>query len=283
MNEKITYLDPNEVETDPRLQVRSVAVYGEDSRIDEAERLKALQSNLHSVVSAGEHAAPIEIFRHDDQWLVFDGHNRLEVYQKVAKKTPVKIPAIIRPYTFKEALSLAYMVNTQHGVGVSKSDATKAAFRSCVFANNDISVKELIRQGLSERVAQKVRQAARMLIEEAEITPADDENEVSRKVTRWCKRQAKEGFARSGLDKIQTDHLGFPSYRFVLDRKPIEDRSEAVRIEQMARSIEKLVEQDADVFLAALKRVSRKTRMDLPVSVKRREKRKEDLDEDLDF
>lgn len=283
MNEKITYLDPNEVETDPRLQVRSVAVYGEDSRMDEAERLKALQSNLHSVVSAGEHSEPIEVFRHDDQWLVFDGHNRLEVYQKVAKKTPVKIPAIIRPYNFKEALSLAYMVNTRHGVSVSKSDATKAAFRSCVFANNDVSVKELIRQGLGERVAQKVRQAARMLIEEAEVTPSDDENEVSRKVTRWCKRMAKEGYARSGLDKIQTDHLGFPSYRFVLDRKPIEDRSEAVRIEQMARSIEKLVEQDADVFLAALKRVSRKTRMDLPVTVKRREKRREELDDGLEF
>ncbi|MCU7554419.1 hypothetical protein OCL06_07400 [Alteromonas sp. ASW11-19] len=283
MNEKITYLDPNDVETDPRLQVRSVAVYGEDSRIDEGERLKALQSSLHSVVSAGEHSEPIEVFRHDEQWLVFDGHNRLEVYQKVAKKTPVKIPAIIRSYNFKEALSLAYMVNTRHGVSVSRSDATKAAFRSCVFSNDGITVKELIKQGLSERVAQKVRQAARKLIEEAEITSSDDENEITGKVTRWCKRMAKEGFARAGLDSISTDHLGFPSYRFVLDRKPIEDRSEAARIEQMARSIEKLVEQDADVFLAALKRVSRKTRMDLPITVKRQQKSKLQLDEEFEF
>ncbi|OJF67965.1 hypothetical protein BK026_03755 [Alteromonas sp. V450] len=282
MNEKIMYLDPNEVDTDPRLQVRSETVYGDDSR-GEAESLAALRKRLFKIVSAGEHTDPIEVFRDGDEWLVFDGHNRLQVYQKVAEKTPTKIPAIVRPYSFKEALSLAYMVNTRHGVSVSPSDATRAAFRSCIFSNDGISTSELVKQGLGERLAQKVRQAARQLIEEAEVVRSDDENDIIGKVTRWCKKMAKEGYARAGLETIPTDHLGFPSYRFVLDRKPIEDRSEAARIEQMARSIEKLVEQDEDVFLAALKRVSRKTRLDLPVSVKRREKRQEDLDEDLDF
>lgn len=267
MSEKITYLDPNEVQTDERLQVRSIAIYGDKSRGDEAESLKAMRKRIYRVVDAGEHVDPIEVIKHGDEWLVFDGHNRLAVYQKVAEKKPVKIPVVVLPYTLKQALALGYKVNTKHGVRITSSDATKAAFRACVYSYNTIEVKEIVQQGISVRTAQAIRQAARKLIEESQIFEDDDENEVKRKVTQWCNQKTRQ-FARSGLDSVQTDHLGFPSYKFVLQPQPTRELSEKAQIEHMAKQIEKLVEQDEFVFLKALKKVSRKGRLGLPVSVK---------------
>lgn len=280
MTEKITYLDPNEIQTDDRLQVRSVAIFGDKSRGDEAGRLKEMRKRIYAIVSEGQHVEPIEVIKCDGEWLVFDGHNRLSVYQKVAEKKPVKIPAVVLPYTLKQALALGYKVNTQHGVSVNKSDATKAAFRACVYSNDTIEVPELISQGTGKRLAQKIRQAARKLIEEAGIFESDDENDVRRKVAKWCKRMAKEGHARAGLDNIQTDHQGFPSYRFVLDRKPPRELSESAQVEHMAKQIEKLVEQGEDIFLKALKKVRSSDRMDLPISFKRK---KRSVPDDADF
>jgi len=286
VNEKITYLDPNEIQTDPRLQVRSEVAYGSSSPSEEKSRLTALRKRIERVVTSGEHSDPIEVFTHDDDWLVFDGHNRLEVYQRVAKRSPVKIPVIIRPYTLKEALGRAYLVNTRHGVAVSQKDATRAAFRSCVFSNDGITTADLIKQGLGERLSQKVRQAARTLIDEAKISATDDEQEVIAKVGRWCKRMAREGYAKAGADSIPTDHLGFPSYRFVLDKKPTEDKGDNAKIEAIASSIEALAQSDPYLFLKALKRVSNKARMDLPVRVSKIEQYADshgDDDEDYEF
>ena len=91
---------------------------------------------------------------------------------------------------------------------------------------------------------------------------------------------AKEGHARAGLDNIQTDHQGFPSYRFVLDRKPPRELSESAQVEHMAKQIEKLVEQGEDIFLKALKKVRSSDRMDLPISFKRK---KRSVPDDADF
>lgn len=283
MSEKITYLDPNEVQTDERLQVRSIAIYGDKSRGDEAESLKAMRQRIYRVVDAGEHVDPIEVIKHGDEWLVFDGHNRLAVYQKIAEKKPVKIPVVVLPHTLKQALALGYKVNTQHGVRISTSDTTKAAFRACVYSFGAIEKNQIIQQGISERTAQAIRQAASKLIKEAHILESDDENEVKRKVTQWCNKKAKQ-YARSGLDSIQTDHLGFPSYKFVLKPKPTQELSEKAQIEHMANQIEKLAKLDEYIFLKALSKVSRKTRMDLPVSVGRFEPKVDDsAPEEEDF
>lgn len=90
MNEKITYFDPLEIQTDSNLQVRSSSVFGDDLT-NEVESLKAMRSRIRQVVSAGHHVAPIELIKFNDEYFVFDGHNRLEVYQEIAEKQAIKI------------------------------------------------------------------------------------------------------------------------------------------------------------------------------------------------
>lgn len=124
-----------------------------------------------------------------------------------------------------------------------------------------------------------------MLREEATITEEDHVHEIDAKIARWCAQMAKQGYAPAGSKSIRTDDHGFPRYRFVLDRKPTKELNEGYLIERMAQDLEKLVEQDPEIFLRALKKVSHKSRMGLPVTVKTNPKRKtkQAEPEELDF
>ena len=285
MNDKTIYLDPNEVHTDDRLQVRSLNVLGLTDREAVEKRLQDLRKRLFKVIDSGEHVDPIELIEHDGKLWVFDGHNRLEVYKKVRQKRDIKIPALVLPYTYRQALAKGHTVNTRHGVGLTSGEASQAAFRSCVYSTEDVPTNELIQQGLGERLAQKIKQAARVLREEAAITEEDHVHEIDAKIARWCAQMAKQGYAPAGSKSIRTDDHGFPRYRFVLDRKPTKELNEGYLIERMAQDLEKLVEQDPEIFLRALKKVSHKSRMGLPVTVKTNPKRKtkQAEPEELDF
>jgi hypothetical protein len=269
MNEKITYFDPLEIQTDPNLQVRSSSVFGDDLT-NEVESLKAMRSRIRQVVSAGHHVAPIELIKFNDEYFVFDGHNRLEVYQEIAEKQAIKIPAVVLPYTMKEALALSYRVNTQHGVAVSLGDSTKAAFRACIYSNNTIKTKDLTQQGLSESLAQKLRRAAKILIEEAKISTDDNPEIIQSKVKVWVSKMAKEYARSDGSNTIPSDHLGFPSYRFVLERKTPAQFNDKQRVAQLADKLEKIALADIDIFLAALKKISRNDRLGLPLRVSKK-------------
>lgn len=65
MNDKTIYLDPNEVHTDDRLQVRSLSVLGLTDREAVEKRLQDLRKRLFKVVDSGEHVDPIELIEHD--------------------------------------------------------------------------------------------------------------------------------------------------------------------------------------------------------------------------
>ncbi|QTH72033.1 ParB/RepB/Spo0J family partition protein [Pseudoalteromonas xiamenensis] len=277
MNETITYFDPFEIQTDPNLQVRSSSAF-DDDLTNESESLKAMRNRIRQVVTAGHHVEPIKLIKCDGEYFVFDGHNRLEVYQEIAEKQSLKIPAIVLPYTRKEALAQGYRVNTQHGVAVSLGDSTKAAFRACVYSYNAIQTKDLTQNGLSDSLAQKLRRAAKILIEEAEISEEDSAETIQSKVIAWTGRMAKKYGRADGANTIPRDHLGFPSYRFVLERKTPAKFNEKQRIAQLADKLEKIAQADPDIFLAALKKISRNDRLDLPIRISKRKLDSSDLE-----
>lgn len=280
---KIIYLDPNDIHTDDRLQVRSKRSIKVDERDAVDKRLEDTRKRLFKVINAGEHVDPIEVFDNDGEWLVFDGHNRLAVYQKVRRKRDIKIPVKILPYSYQEALAKGYTVNTKHGVGLTEREASQAAFRSCVYSENEIPTNDLVQQGIGIRTAQMIKKAAKMLRDEAVIAIGDSPDQIASKVSRWCSDMLKKGYAPAGSNRIHTDDHGFPRYRFVIEKKPVKEPNEGYLIEHMAQTLEKLVGQDSDIFLRALKRISHKSRLGLPVTVKTNKKRNVKVDEDDDW
>lgn len=282
MVNNVIYLDPNDIQTDSRLQVRSKRSIKVDERDSVDKRLEDTRKRIYKVVSAGEHVDPIEVFDNDGEWLVFDGHNRLAVYQKIRKKRDIKIPVKVLPYSYREALSKGYTVNTRHGVGLTEREASQAAFRSCVYSENEIPTNDLVQQGIGIRTAQMIKKAAKVLRDEAAINSGDTIDQVASKVTRWCREMVKKGYSmRSGVDRIHTDDHGFPRYRFVLEKQPEQTPNESYMVQHMAETLEKLVKSNSDAFLKALRKISHKKRLDLPITVKTNKKRSEaKLEED---
>lgn len=91
--------------------------------------------------------------------------------------------------------------------------------------------------------------------------------------------------SRRPLPLFKVDSHGFPTYGFIPDPKIGRDNeTEAFKVERMVQKLEALVDEDYDIFRAALKKVARKNNRDLKVTVRDLNKKQENAgDEDEEF
>ena len=280
-----TYLPLSEITTDFRLQVRTDRMLQRGQKEVKNIRLEVMVDRIATSLEAGQEIEPIKVIRHDGEYLVFDGHHRLKAYQEAFPNDDPQVAVKIMPYSYHEALAEGYSVNTNHGEGLHDNERSQAALRSCVYSPEDIKAKALQREGIKERLAQKITQAARVLKEEAEIKPSDSPDEIDEKIAAWMAQLPRDLYRLEGSPRFKVDDHGFPSYRFILERRGnIQEPNQAARIAAITKTLQAIVDEDTIAFLKALKKVAHKKNRDLNITVHRIEEPKYDEDdEDADF
>ncbi|UAA39603.1 ParB-like nuclease domain-containing protein [Paraneptunicella aestuarii] len=280
-----THLPLSEITTDFRLQVRTDAMLQRGQKEVKGLRLEAMVDRIATSLEAGQKIEPIKVIRHGGEYLVFDGHHRLKAYQEAFPNDDPQVAIEIMPFSYHEALAKGYYVNTTHGEGLNDTERSQAALRSCVYSHEDIKAKALQREGIKERLAQKITQAARQLKKEAEINPSDNPDEIDEKIGAWINRLPRNCYSSDGARLFKLDDHRFPTYRFILERKAnTREPTQTARVAALTKTLEAIVDEDYIVFLKALKKVAHKNNRDLNITVHRIEEPKyyED-DEDADF
>lgn len=267
----IKSLPLDEIKTDPRLQVRSPKLLAGGEKAAKDIRLGEMHQRLVNCLESGEELAPIKVIEHKGEYLVFDGHHRLKAYQEVFPFDNRKVPVEIERLTYREALGKGFTVNADHGEGLHSSERSQAALRSCIYSPFEVKAKDLVsKQGISESVSQKVTRAARRLKKEAAISPKDNPNVIDRKVSKWIEELPKGVFSADGKRLFKIDDHGFPTYRFILEKKAGRDvESDEMKIAQIQKTLEGLVDEDYYAFRKALKKVAHSSNRDLRITIHR--------------
>jgi hypothetical protein len=203
-------------------------------------------------------------------YLVFDGHHRLEAFRDHSPLDSPDVPVEILPYSFKEALSLGYTVNMRHGEGLTDKERTQAALRSCVYNSSNPKPKDIKGAvGIAQSTAEKITRAARTLKEEADIQPNDTPDDIDKKVQKWVENHPPEYYREGRHPLFRVDSHGFPTYGFILDRKVgRENETDAFKVQRLVQKLVAIVDVDFYIFRAALKKVAHKKNRDLKVTVK---------------
>jgi hypothetical protein len=202
---QLTTLPISSIETDPRLQVRSHNLLSAGLQTSKEARLEDQHDRLVNTIKAGGDVEPIRVIKSDSDsldendfgptadYLVFDGHHRLDAYRAHSPLDNPDVPVELLPYSFKEALSLGFTVNMAHGEGLTDKERTQAALRSCVYSPTDTKPKDIKGVvGIAQSTAEKITRAARRLKEEADIQPEDTPDEIDGKVRSWVNNHPPE-------------------------------------------------------------------------------------------
>jgi hypothetical protein len=295
---QFTTLPISSIETDSRLQVRSHNLLSAGLQTSKEARLDDQHDRLVNTLKAGGVVEPIRViksdsdsrdedgFSPDSDYLVFDGHHRLKAFKDHSPLDNPEVPVEILPYSFKEALSLGYTVNMTHGEGLTDKERTQAALRSCVYNSSNTKPKDIKRAvGIAQSTAEKITRAARRLKDEADIQPNDTPGAIDKKVCQWVNDQPPEYYREGRLPLFRLDSHGFPTYGFILERKVgRENETDAFKVQRLVQKLEALVDEDYDIFRAALKKVAHKKNRDLKVTVKDLNRQQENVkDEDDEF
>lgn len=262
----------DQIQTHPLLQVRSDNVLSVTERDQKESDLQKQHERLLTVIQAGSYIDPIQVIRtapeNTEEFLVFDGHHRLLAYQEV-KQPSDTIKVELLGHSLQDALKLGYTVNATHGAALRDKERTHACFRSLLFCRDEIPTKDLQVHGIGERLAQKLKQAAKILKSEADVYQTDTADQILKKIQTWTRVEIKKhgkGFG-SRRPVFTTDEHMIPSYRYVLDRKPINvEEPEGVRLARMIEQMKVYVQNDPDLFRKAVKQLSRE--YDLQIRVK---------------
>lgn len=279
-----THLPLSEITTDFRLQVRTNAMLQRGEKEVKKIRLESMVDRIVNSLEAGQDIEPIKVIKHKDEYLVFDGHHRLKAYEYAFPYDNPQVSVEIMPFSYHEALAKGYYVNTSHGEGLNDTERSQAALRSCVYSPKDIKAKALQREGMKERLSQKITQAARQLKKEAGIKPKDSPRVIDQKVAAWIEKLPRDCYSvdRSRLFKLD-DH-GFPTYRFILERKTYgKPDSDEARVEMFIKALEELVNEDFFAFRQALKKVAHKRNKALNITVHRMEPPRDEEEDDEEF
>lgn len=269
----------DQIQTHPLLQVRSDNVLSVTEREQKEADLLKQHDRLVNIIDAGADIDPIQVIRSGlEGFLVFDGHHRLQAYQDLKQPSDI-IRVKLLDHSLQEALKLGYTVNATHGAALRDTERTHACFRSLVFTHDEIPTKDLQVHGIGERLAQKLKQAAKKLKEEADVYTSDDTDQILKKVQAWTRKEMKkqgDGITNGKPTFIRDEHL-IPSYRYVLNRKPTNvEESEATRLARMIDQMKSYVENDPDLFRKAVKRLSR----DYDLNIRVKNQKADDNDED---
>jgi hypothetical protein len=262
----------DQIQTHPLLQVRSDNVLSVTERDQKESDLQKQHERLLTVIQAGSYIDPIQVIRtapeNTEEFLVFDGHHRLLAYQEL-KQPSDTIKVELLGHSLQDALKLGYTVNATHGAALRDKERTHACFRSLLFCHDEIQTKDLQVHGIGERLAQKLKQAAKVLKSEADIYQNDNADQILKKLQAWTRveiKRQKEGITNGKPTFLRDEHL-IPSYRYVLDRKPANvEEPEGVRLARMIEQMKVYAQNDPDLFRKAIKRLSRE--YDLQIRVK---------------
>jgi hypothetical protein len=273
----------DQIQTHPLLQVRSDNVLSVTERDQKESDLQKQHERLLTVIQAGPYIDPIQVIRstpeNSEEFLVFDGHHRLLAYKDL--KQPHDIVKVeLLDHSLQDAPKLGYTVNATHGAALRDKERTHACFRSLLFCHEEIPTKDLQVHGIGERLAQKLKQAAKILKSEADVYQKDNADQILKKIQAWTRGEIKKhgkGFG-SGRPAFITDEHMIPSYRYVLDRKPINvEEPEGVRLARMIEQMKVYVQNDPDLFRKAVKQLSRE--YDLQIRVKNQKVQRDEDDE----
>ena len=267
-----TYLQLSEITTDFRLQVRTESMLQRGEKEVKKIRLETMVDRIVTSLEAGQDIEPIKVIKHKGEYLVFDGHHRLKAYQYAFPFDNPQVSVEIMPLSYHEALAKGYSVNTTHGEGLNDTERSQAALRSCIYSPEDIKAKALQREGLKERLSQKITQAARQLKKEAGIKPKDSPRVIDQKVAAWIKKLPSDCFNADGARLFKLDDHNFPTYRFILERKTHgKPESDEAKVEVFIKTLEALVDEDYYAFRQALKKVAHRKNKDLNITIHRME------------
>lgn len=261
----------DQIQTHPLLQVRSDNVLSVTERDQKESDLQKQHERLLTVIQAGSYIDPIQVIRtapeNTEEFLVFDGHHRLLAYQEL-KQPSDTIRVELLGHSLQDALKLGYTVNATHGAALRDKERTHACFRSLLFCHDEIPTKDLQVHGIGERLAQKLKQAAKMLKSEADVYPNDNADQILKKIQAWTRaeiRRQKESITNGKPTFLRDEHL-IPSYRYVLDRKPANvEEPEGVRLARMIDQMKVYVQNDPELFRKAVKVLSREYSLQIRV------------------
>jgi hypothetical protein len=271
------FLPLSDIETDQRLQVRTDKMLPGGTQAAKGLRLDEQHHRLVNILESGSNLEPVKVIKHKESYLVFDGHHRLKAYEDAFPLGNPEVPVEVLSLSYREALAQGFTVNANHGEGLHVVERSQAALRSCIYSNTEIKAKELKqKQGVSQSLAEKITRAARLLKQDAKLNQNDSPRVIDEKISVWISTLPRPLFKADGKPLFKLDDHGFPSYRFILERKVGRDIDpEKFKVEKIAKTLEAIIDEDYDAFRKALKKVAHVSNRNLQITMHRIEEPQE--------
>ncbi|MCG7566548.1 ParB/RepB/Spo0J family partition protein [Pseudoalteromonas sp. CnMc7-15] len=264
---------------DSRLQVRSPRSIKALQREVVEKSLEDSVEKFKVILDTGSTLDPIEVFEDDGLYYIIDGHHRYRAYLEHEGFEPPfnepdsnarKVPVLVRDGDLLHHLRASHTVNTKHGVGLEKGERTQRLLFSLVHTPQAEwkPIKEMVREtALSESQIDKIRRAARTLIEEAGIAPPYDPDDIQTQIEQWVAQKKKVHKTADGKSRVPTDDQGYPSVTYVNTRKAVAEVDDDTIVKsRVIKYLEPYAMNNPEAVRAAVKRLNKL--YDLGITVK---------------
>lgn len=146
-------------------EIELLPVFANRERLDER-----LIADLGKVLANGDNLAAITVLRVDGRTFVVDGHQRLEAFRvhasKLGREKRFKVPVVYFVGTPAEAVYASIATNSRHGVRLTASERTDAAWK-LVLIGEKTRTEVIKATNVSRSWVAQMRKVKRILGEEA--------------------------------------------------------------------------------------------------------------------